>query len=113
MKFFKIWGNIDAVDLSFCLFFLQGVSPSYRSADMYEMWHECVFLRIVQNAPPKFGKIQKTRSRRAKNIQISVTFTPQSSCFRSLRRNGLKVMNETTKISPRVLYLSENVSLTA
>jgi len=67
MQFFKISVRLCfSVDLLFSFFFLWGVSWSYRQTDMHQMWHEDVFLHLVWNSFEKFGKSQKTRSRRAK-----------------------------------------------
>ena len=47
MKFFKIWGNIMLLVCFFLSFFGELVEAIYRPADLHEIWHECVFLRIV------------------------------------------------------------------
>ena len=50
MKFFKIGDNIILFCwfVFFVLFFLQPLYPTCYPADMHEIWHECVFLRIVK-----------------------------------------------------------------
>ena len=70
MQFFKISVYILFFrSFAFFLFFLSGVSWSYRPTDLHENRHERVYMCLVQNPFQKFGKSQKTRSGRAKNIE--------------------------------------------
>ena len=84
--FAKINGNIYfCVALISFSFFLPPVSWSYRATDLHQIWHDCVFPCRVSEALQKFGKSQKNRSRRAKNIEISSEVPSQ---LRSVCRNG-------------------------
>ena len=64
--------NGNNIYFSFLLlwsFFLPPVIWSYRSTDLHQIWHECVFPCMVSDALQKFWKSQKTRSRRAKKLR--------------------------------------------
>ena len=97
MKFFKIWGNIIRRCWFVFIFFHQGVSWSYRPADLHEMRHECVFLRVAQNARPKFGKIKKPGHDEQKTSWNRSIFQPHSHVHAHCAET-VKKLNETTKI---------------